>query len=147
MDAQERARRLAGDYRWPKPSPDPPGRSTAPFRDRIRAGEFASPLLRAWPDQIQRILDDVVDLHASRGVFERPRSVVRANARLQTHNMVFDRIFRRYVTSPLVLRTLIFKTSATSFRSCGRSNTSFPRSSKRGGQDSGVDGLRAEKSE
>src|ERR1700681_276562 len=103
MDPEERSRRLAAGLPVAETVAGPAWSIDGAFRDRIRAGEFASPRVRTWRDQIQRISDDLVDLQASRSVIDRLRSVVEANPRLQSYNLFLERIFRWYATSTLVL--------------------------------------------
>jgi hypothetical protein len=103
MDPEERSRRLAAGLPVAETVAGPAWSTDGPFRDQIRAGEFASPQVRTWRDQIHRISDDLVDLQASRSVIDRLRSVVQANPRLQSYNLLLERIFRWYATSTLVL--------------------------------------------
>jgi hypothetical protein len=103
MDPEERSRRLAAGLPVAEFVSGPAWSTDGSFRDRICAGEFATPQVRIWRDQIQRISDDLVDLQASRSVIDRLRSVVEANPRLQSYNLLLERIFRWYATSTLVL--------------------------------------------
>lgn len=103
MDPTERSRRAAAGEPVAQAIAGPAWATSGPLMDRIRAGEFAAPIVRDWRDQIQRISDDVCDLQASRSVVERLQVVIENNPRLQPWNYLLDRIFRWYASSSLVM--------------------------------------------
>ena len=84
---------------WLEPGPA----RTGELRDRIKAGEFASPAVRGWRDQLTRIKDDLTDILASRSVIAKLQDVIARNPQLQSWNFFLERIFRWYATSTLVL--------------------------------------------
>jgi hypothetical protein len=103
MDAQERSRRAAAGEPLAQMIAGPAWATPGPFMDRVRAGEFATPKIRSWREQIQTISTDLSDLLASRTVIERLRRAIAENPRLQTYNFLLDRLFRWYATSTLVM--------------------------------------------
>jgi hypothetical protein len=84
---------------WLEPAPW----TTGELRERIEAGEFASPTVHRWRDQLTRIKDDLTDILASRSVIDKLREIVARNPRLQISNFFMERILRWYGTSTLVL--------------------------------------------
>jgi hypothetical protein len=103
MDAQDRSRRAAAGEPLAQWVAGPAWATPGAFMDRVRAGEFATPKIRSWREQIETISTDLSDLLASRSVIERLRRAIAENPRLQGYNFLLDRMFRWYATSTLVM--------------------------------------------
>jgi hypothetical protein len=103
MNATERRRRLLAGESVAEAIAPAAWSEPGPLLDKIRAGEFATPNVKRWREQLTRIRCDLSDILMSRQVIGRLREIVAANERLQAWNLLHDRMVRWYGGSTLVL--------------------------------------------